>query len=293
MDKFLSLLLTGIALGCIYGLTALGYSLIYKASGLMTFVQGDILTLGAFLGLTFYSILGLPFAVSFVLTMVISYVVGLLIERGVIRTLLNKQVGVVYVVLATIAISYIVQNGAQVAWGTERMFFPQLFSVPSVRILGVQLQSESAMCVVVSVVCMVVLHLFMTKSKLGTAMRASSMDPIAARACGIDVYQCTGITWGLAAGLASIAGMLLGPIYGVYVSLGAAYGNKGFAGAIIGGYGNMYGAIVGGIILGVVENLGSGYISSSYKNLIAYCLLILFLFLKPTGLFNEKALEDT
>ena len=289
---FTQLLIPGIVLGCIYGLIALGYSLIYKASGLMSFVQGDIMTLGAYLGLTFYGVLHFPFFVSLLLTVLIAFLVGILLEKGVIRKLLNKNVAVIYIVLATIAISYILQNGAQLTWGTITLYFPSVFSGGSVSVFGIDVQPEAFMCVIVSLICMVLLHVFMTRTKIGTAMRASAMDPKAARACGIDVSMSTGITWGLSAGLAAIAGILIGPIYGVYSTLGATIGRKGFSGAVIGGYGNMYGAIVGGIVLGIVETFATGYVSSTYKNLIAYVLLIIFLFLKPTGIFNERALQD-
>lgn len=289
---FTQLLIPGIVLGCIYGLIALGYSLIYKASGLMSFVQGDIMTLGAYLGLTFYSVLHFPFFVSLLLTVLIAFLVGVLLEKGVIQKLLDKNVAVIYIVLATIALSYILQNGTQLVWGTITLHFPSIFSGGSISVFGIGVQPEAFMCVIVSLICMILLHVFMTRTKFGTAMRASAMDPKAARACGIDVSMSTGITWGLSAGLAAIAGILIGPIYGVYSTLGATIGRKGFSGAVIGGYGNMYGAIVGGIVLGIVETFATGYVSSTYKNLIAYVLLIIFLFLKPTGIFNERALQD-
>lgn len=292
MDKMMILLISGVVLGCIYGLIALGYSLIYKASGLMSFVQGDVMTLGAYLGLTFYGILGLPYWVALLMTIALSFFLGIMLEKGVIRTLLSKDVVAIYVVLATIAISYIIQNGAQLAWGSVTLFFPTIFAKGTVKIFGIPTQAEAIMCVVFSLICMVFLHFFMTKTKLGTAMRASAMDGLAAEACGIDVSLTTGLTWALSAGLAAIAGILIGPIYGVYSTLGAVIGRKGFSGAVIGGYGNMYGAIVGGILLGLVETLVTGYISSTYKNLIAYILLIVFLFLKPTGIFNERAIQD-
>lgn len=296
MDKFLTilptLLISGLMLGCIYGLIALGYSLIYKASGLMSFVQGDIMTLGAYLGLTFYSLLKIPFVLSLLLTVLVSFIFGILLEKGVIRSLLNKNVMAIYVVLATIAISYIIQNGTQLVWGTIALPFPSVFNFKSINILGVGVQPDALLCMGVSFVCMILLHIFMTKTKIGTSMRAAAMDGKAAEACGIDVSLSTGITWGLSAGLAAIAGILIGPIYGVYSMLGATIGRKGFSGAVIGGYGNMYGAIVGGILLGLVETLVAGYVSSAYKNLIAYVLLIVFLFLKPTGLFNERAIQD-
>lgn len=289
---FMRLLISGLVLGGIYGLIALGYSLIYKASGLMSFVQGDIMTLGAYLGLTFFRILKFPFLVSLLLTVFCAFCVGLLLEKGVIRILLNKNVLAIYIVLATIAISYIIQNGVQLGWGSITQYFPSIFSKPSVKVLGISVQPEALMCMGASLVCMVLLHLFMTKTRFGTAMRASAMDPMAAQSCGINVSLSTGITWGLSAGLAAIAGMLIGPMYGVYSTLGSTIGNKGFSGAVIGGYGNMYGAMVGGLLLGLAEIFVSGYISSTYKNLIAYIILIVFLFLKPTGIFNERAIQD-
>lgn len=292
MKFFMSLLISGLVLGGTYGLIALGYSLIYKASGLMSFVQGDIMTLGAYLGLTFFSILKLPFVVSVLLTVLCAFLVGMLLERGVIRVLLNKNVLPIYVVLATIAISYIIQNGAQLTWGSLTLNFPSVFDIKKVKLFGVNVRPEQILCTVASLVIMVLLHLFMTKTRFGTSMRAAAMDPMAAQSCGINVHLSTGVTWGLSAGLAAIAGILVGPLYGVFILLGNQIGNKGFSGAVIGGYGNMYGAMVGGLLLGLIETFVTGYISSDYKNLIAYIILIVFLFVKPTGIFNERAIAD-
>ena len=293
MTKVLSLLISGTMLGCIYGLIALGYSLIYKASGLMSFVQGDIMTLGAFLGLTFYSVLGLPFWLALLLTIVIAFAFGVVFQKGAIQTLLDHNVMAIYIVLATIAVSYIVQNGAQIVWGTVPQYFSSIFKKPTVKVFGITVvQTEVIMCVVLSAIIMFLLHFFMTKTKLGTSMRASSMDGGAAESCGIDVSLTTGITWGLSAGLAALAGILVGPIYGVYSTLGSTIGRKGFSGAVIGGYGNMYGAMIGGLLLGIAEIMVGGYLSTQYKNLIAYILLIVFLFIKPTGIMNESAIQD-
>ena len=289
---YLTLLISGLVIGSIYGLIALGYSMIYKSSGLLSFVQGDIMTLGAFLGLTFYSYLGLPFVVSLLLTVLCAVAFGFALEKGVIRPLLNKNVMAVYIVLATIAISYIVQNGSMVAWGSITLNFPSIFGVSTIRIGNINVQPEAIMCIAVGFVCMLLLHFYMTKTRLGTSMRAASMDAMAAESCGIDVSLSTGLSWGLSAGLAAIAGILIGPIYGVYTTLGATIGRKGFSSAVIGGYGNMYGAILGGIILGLVETFSASLISSTYKNLIAYCLLLIFLLVKPSGIFNEKAVQS-
>lgn len=288
----MQILVSGLVIGCVYGLIALGYSLIYKASGMMNFVQGDLLTLGAFMGYTMYGVLKIPFVLSFFLVFLIMFGVGLCIERGVISRLVDKKVLPIYTVLATIAISYIVQNGSMIVWGTKMLTFPRIFGVQSLTIMGVSVQTESVFCIGISFVCMIILHLFMKYTKFGTSMRAAAMDPMAARSCGINVSMSTGFTWGIAAAMASVAGMLIGPVYGVFTTLGASIGRKGFASAVIGGYGNMYGAIVGGIILGMVETFTSAYVSSAYKDLIAYIMLILFLFVKPTGIFNERAITE-
>lgn len=289
---FTTLLIQGLVLGSIYGLIALGYSLIYKASGLMTFVQGDIMTLGAFLGLTFYGVLKPPYWLTLVLTVAIAFIFGMLLEKGIIRRLLNKNVLQIYVVLATIAIANILQNAIQLNWGGNTLSFPSIFNVMSVKVLGVNIQPERLLSMGIALVVMIILHFFMSKTRLGTSMRAAAMDPMAAQACGIDVSLTTGVTWGLSAGLAAVAGILIGSVFGVASTLGAQIGRKGFAGAVIGGYGNMYGAMIGGMILGLIETLAGGYISSAYKNIIAYLVLIIFLFVKPTGIFNEKAIQD-
>ena len=292
MDQFSVLLVSGLIIGSVYGLIALGYSLIYRASGLMSFVQGDIITLGAYLGMTFYKVLGLPIYVSLLLTFVTAFAFGMMLEKGVIRVMLNKNVLAIYIVLATIAVSYVIQNSAQAVYGSATLQFPQVFAKPTLRLFGVTSQTEAWACLLVSLILMLALHFFMTKTRFGMAMRGSAMDSLAAESLGINTSLSIGITWGLSAGIASIAGMLLGPMYGVYTTLGATIGRKGFAGAVMGGYGNMYGAMVGGLLLGLAETFVAGYWSGTYKNLIAYTLLILFLFVKPTGIFNERAIQD-
>jgi branched-chain amino acid transport system permease protein len=289
---FLRLLISGLVIGGIYGMIALGYSLIYKASGLMNFTQGDFLTIGGFLGLMFFKTLGFPFIAAFVLTVAIAFALGMVMEKGIIRQLQKKNVMAIYVVLATIAVSYIIQNSAQAIWGSITLQFPQVFPWTSIKVLSAEVQPEALLCVILSLVTMVVLHFFMTRTKMGRAMRASAMDPMAARSCGVNTSLTTGITWGLSAGLAALGGMLLGPIYGIYPVLGATIGRKGFSSAVIGGYGNMYGAMAGGFLLGLAETMVSGYVSSTYRNLLAFIVLIVFLFLKPTGLSNERAIAD-
>ena len=288
----LTLTVSGLVLGCIYGLVALGYSLIYKASGLMSFAQGDLMTVGAYLGLTLYGYLDLPFPLAFAFTAVAMFFLGIVLERFVIRRLRSRDILPIYVVLATIAISYILQNSVQLVWGANLLRFPSIFNVATVHLFDRNFQTESLFTVGISVVIMVVLQLFMKKSKLGTGMRASAIDPVAAKACGISVNLCTGLAWAIAACTAALGGVLMSPLYGLLPTLGSRIGTKGFAAAVIGGYGNMYGAIVGGLILGLLEMLTAGYISSGYKDLCAYTVLIIFLFIRPWGLFNERTIKD-
>lgn len=288
---FVKLLIIGLAIGSIYSLMGIGYSLLYKASGQMSFVQGDLLTLGAFLGYTFNKLLGAPFWVSVILTMAVAFLFGFAIEKGIIRVLCNKNVSGIYLILATIALSFILQSGMQAIWGSITLYFPSIFEVSTLTILGAKIMPEYVLCFVISMICMIILHLFMSKTKVGTNMRAASMDPLAAECCGINVSFVTGLSWALAAGLSAVGGVLVGPMYGVYTTLGGAIGKKGFAGAVMGGYGHIYGAMVGGLLLGVTETFVATY-ASAYKNMISYIILLLFLFVKPAGIFNERAIHD-
>jgi len=289
---FTQLLISGLVIGSIYGLIAVGYSMLYKASGMLSFAQGDLLTVGAFVGWTLFGSLNLPYAIAFVLVAIIMFFVGIVIERVVIRRLVDKKTLGIYIVLATIALSFILQNSSMLIWGTHMHSYPPVFPVHAVRIFGVNVQTSALLVLAVSAIAMVALHFFMNKTKFGTAMRAATMDPLAARSCGVNVSLTTGMTWGIAASLAGIAGIIIGPMFGVFVMLGANIGGKGFSGAVMGGYGNMYGAILGGILLGLMETFVSGYISSAYRDMIAFGVLLLFLFIKPTGIFNESAIMD-
>ena len=288
---FLQLLVAGIVLGCIYGIIALGYNLIYRASGLMSFMQGDIMTLGAYLGMTFYGYMFLPFWLTIILVCVLMFVFGFLMEGGVIRRIVGRGVDPIYVVLATIAISYILYNGCQAIWGANLMAFPSIFKVKSVTVFGRTFQSEYVFGVVASVFIMIVFQIFMRHTKFGIAMRAAASDKIAAKACGVNVNLCTACAWAISAFTAALAGLIIAPINGLLPTLGTNIGLKGFTAAVIGGYGNMFGAVVGGLLLGILEFLVSGYISSTYKNLVSYTVLILFLFVKPYGLFNARNLR--
>ena len=287
-----TLIVGSLMIGSVYGMLALGYSLIYSASGLMTFTQGQLLMLGAYLGLHFYKNMGLPFIVAFLLTVVIMAALGMVMEKTLIRVLLNKGATTIYIVLSTIGVSIILPNLAQALWGSQTLQMPSIFPVETVKIFGVNVQPESILIVVAGIAAMIFLHLFMTKSRFGISMRAAAMDPLAASSLGINVSLTTGLTWALAAALAGGIGCLLGPVYGVSTGMGDIIGNKGFAGAVIGGYGNMYGAIVGSLLLGFVETFVAGYLTTTYKDFVSFFLLIIVMIFLPRGLFKAKVYDS-
>lgn len=290
---FAQIFIGGLLVGSIYALMALGYSLIYSASGLMTFAQGDIFMLSAFLALTFFVNMGLPFWLTLLLTLGLMFVFGLLVDRFMIAPLLRRGSTVIYIVLATISLSYILQNGAMLVWGTEVLPFPSVFGDHAVMVGTVPVVPQSLWILGISLLGMVGLHLFMTRTRFGTALRASAQDKMAASVLGINVPFTIAFTWALASTLAAVGGVLIAPVFGVYTVMGGMIGMKGFAAAVIGGYGNMYGAMLGGLLLGLIETIAAGYVSSNFKDFIAFTVLIVMLVAMPQGILRANILEES
>lgn len=286
---FGQLLVGGIAVGCIYALIGLGYSLIYSASALMSFVQGEIFMLGAYVAYTIYVSLHIPFVLAVLLAIGIMFLFGIVLQRGMISPLLKRGAQQIHIVLATIGLSIFLKNFAMIVWGSDVKNFPSALGENPISIANISISPQQIAIVLVTIACMVGLHLFMSRTKLGTSLRAAAQDPMAAGVVGINVPLTVGIAWALAAALSAVAGILLAPIYGVYPKMGAILTTKGFAAAVLGGYGNMYGAIIGGLIFGVVETMAAGYISSSFKDIISFGVLILVLFVMPHGILKVKA----
>ncbi len=286
---FLQLLVGGIAVGCIYALIGLGYSLIYSASGLMSFVQGEIFMLGAYVAFTIYVGLGIPFLLAVLIAIGFMFAFGMLLERSMISPLLRRGSQQIHIVLATIGLSIFLKNFAMILWGSDVKNFPSSFGENPIKMGPISISPQQIAIVVVTLACMVLLHLFMSRTKLGTSLRAAAQDPMAAGVVGINVPLTVGMAWALAAALSAVAGILLAPIYGVDPKMGAILSTKGFAAAVLGGYGNMYGAIIGGLMFGVVETMAAGYLSSSFKDIISFGVLIVVLFVMPHGSLKVKA----
>ncbi len=285
------LIIGALMIGAVYSVMGMSYSLIYKATGLMNLAQGDFLMLGSFIGLMFYKTLGFNIVLSFGLTFVVMFFVGYIVQRYLITILLDKGASFSFIILCTAALSLAFENGVQIIWSPYTLSFPAIFKKVTVKFMGTKVAPENLMVLFIALFGAIALFTFLNKTKFGTAMRASAQDQIAAGALGINVQLMKGVTWGLSAGLAGILGMALGPVYGVYSTMGAMIAQKSFAGAVTGGYGNIYGAVIGGMFYGFLETFASAYLTTTYKDVITFAMLIVILIISPTGIFNEKVIE--
>lgn len=291
MEVVLKLIIGALMIGGIYGVLGMGYCLVYKSTGLMNLAQGDFMMFGAFLGLTYFKYLSLPFPLAIVLTFATMFFIGFCVERFLVLQLIKRGSGFAFVILCTAAVAMIFQNSAMIIWGPIMLSFPSVFSESTVDLGIIQVAPESLMVLGVALICSVGLYAFLNKTRFGTAIRAAAMDTDAASSLGIDVRMTKGIAWGLSAGLAGVIGASIGPIFGVYTTMGALIGQKAFAGAVAGGYGNVFGALVGGMLFGFLETFVGAYITTTYKDVIVFAVLIIMLMIIPNGIFKEKVIE--
>ncbi len=285
--QVLQLVISGIAQGCIYGLIALGFVLIYKATETVSFAQGELMMLGAFGGLAGMTMLGFPFWLAVLSSVAAMALFGVLLERLVIRPILGQPA--FSIVMLTIGIGYVARGLITMipAIGTETHTLPvpykdQIWKVGAL-ILNVE---QMAVIFVTAVLCALLFALF-RYSKLGIAMQASSQNQLAAYYMGIPVKRLNGIAWGLAAAVAAVAGLLLAPITFVHANMGFI-GLKAFPAAVVGGFGSLPGAIVGGLIIGIIESLSGFYLPDGFKDTAAYVMVLIMLMVKPNGLFGER-----
>ena len=285
--QFVQLVISGVALGCIYGLIALGFVLIYKATETVNFAQGELMMLGAFCGLAGATLLGFPFWVSVLATLAAMAVIGVLTERLVIRPILGQPA--FSIVMLTIGIGYVARGAITMipGIGTETHTLPVPYKDEVLKLGELVLSAEQLVVTGVTAVLCALLYALFRFSKLGIAMQATSQNQLAAYYMGIPVKRLNGLVWGLAAVVAAIAGLLLAPITFVYANMGFI-GLKAFPAAVVGGFGSLPGAIVGGLIIGVVESLSGFYLPEGFKDTAAYIVVLVMLMVKPNGLFGEK-----
>lgn len=285
--QVLQLLLSGIAQGCIYGLIALGFVLIYKATETVSFAQGDLMMLGAFTAFAGMTLFGLPFWLAAILAVVAMAAFGMLVELAVIRPILGQPQ--FSIVMLTIGIGYVLRGLITMVpgIGTETHTLPVPYKDQVWKLGGLVVNVEQAVVIGATAVLCVLLFAMFRYSKLCIAMQASSQNQLAAYYMGIPVKRLNGLVWGLAAAVATVAGMLLAPITFVHANMGLI-GLKAFPAAVVGGFGSLPGAIVGGLVIGVVESFAGFYLPDGFKDTAPYIVVLAMLMLKPNGLFGEK-----
>ena len=273
--QLLQLVISGIAQGCIYGLIALGFVLIYKATETVSFAQGELMMLGAFGGLAGMTLLGFPYWLSVICAIAGMAVFGMLLERVVIRPVLGQPA--FSIVMLTIGIGYVARGLITMIPYKDQIW----------KLGGLILNVEQMVVIVATGVLCAVLFTVFKYSKIGVAMQAASQNQLAAYYMGIPVKRINGLVWGLAAAVAAVAGLLLAPITFVHANMGFI-GLKAFPAAVVGGFGSLPGAIVGGLIIGIVESLSGFYLPDGFKDIAAYVVVLIMLMVKPNGLFGEK-----
>jgi branched-chain amino acid transport system permease protein len=285
--QLLQLLIGGVAQGCIYGLIALGFVLIYKATETFTFAQGDLMMVGAFGGLLTMTLLGFPFWLSIIAAVAGMGLFGVLVERMVVRPILGQPA--FSIVMLTIGVGYVLRGVITMIpnIGTDTHTLAVPYAGELLRLGTLVLAAEQLVVIGVTAVLCGGLFAMFKYSKLGIAMQASSQNQLAAYYMGIPVKRLNGLVWGLAAAVAAIAGLLLAPITFVHANMGFI-GLKAFPAAVVGGFGSLPGAIVGGLVIGIVEALSGFYLPEGFKDIAPYIVVLLMLVLKPNGLFGEK-----
>jgi branched-chain amino acid transport system permease protein len=285
--QLLQLIISGISQGCIYGLIALGFVLIYKATETVSFAQGEMMMLGAFGGLALMTALNFPFWITIPAVMLAMAIFGVLLERVVIRPILGQPA--FSIVMLTIGIGYVARGLITMipGIGTETHTLPVPYKDQVSNWQGLVINWEQMAIIAATAVLCGLLFVIFRYSKMGIAMQASSQNQLAAYYMGIPVKRLNGLVWGLSAAVAAIAGLLLAPITFVHANMGFI-GLKAFPAAVVGGFGSLPGAIVGGIIIGLVESLSGFYLPEGVKDIAAYVVVLVMLMVKPNGLFGEK-----
>jgi branched-chain amino acid transport system permease protein len=307
MDTFIQQIINGLVLGSMYALIALGYTMVYGVLNLINFAHGDVLMIGAMVGLTIIKLLdaffpGLPGMVQLLIAIAgaipVCMLVNIIIERVAYRRLRNAPR--LAPLITAIGVSILLQTFSMMIWGRSPISFPQVLSSEPIAIGGAVISPTQATLLVMATLAMFGLVLLVEKTKLGRAMRATAENPRVAGLMGVDTNKVIVATFAIGAALAAIAGVMWGANYSsAQFAMGFVPGLKAFSAAVLGGIGNIYGAMVGGIILGLIESFGAGYIGdltdgmfgSNYQDIFAFVVLIIVLTVRPSGIMGERVAD--
>ena len=289
MGFALQLLFTGLGVGAIYALVALGFVLIYRATNVVNFAQGDFAMLGAFAMIVLAVDLEWPYWLSIIVTLIGLAIFGALFNLGVYYPLRNRSF--LPVIISTIGASILLENGVLFTYGPAPQSLPAMFSLQGFTIGEVFLDTQYLLILAVTVLMVTLQYLFFERTLIGKKMQATSQDKEMASLLGIPVAWMIMLTFVYSAALGGLAGILVAPILFVSVGMGSSIALKAFAASIIGGFGDVKGAIVGGLALGVIETFGASYISVPYKDAFAFLVLLVFLLVRPQGIFGEPISE--
>jgi branched-chain amino acid transport system permease protein len=289
IDQVPQFIVSGLTTGSIYALIALGFGIIHNATGIVNFTQVDFVTLGGLMMYTLLLGLGLPVPLAFVLGVAAVTCVGALVERFAIRPARSRAV--IVLIFITIGVSILMRGCFKVIWGKNQMALPPFSGDSPIIVFKAAIVPQSLWIFGITLLVVVLLHLFFSRTLLGKAMRATSFNPRAAALMGVNVNRMILLSFALSGALGAVAGIIIVPITTLSYDTGVMLGLKGFAAAVLGGYGNSVGAVVGGLMLGVLESLGAGLISSTYKDVIAFAILLLVLFMKPSGILGHGQTE--
>lgn len=292
MTLFLSYLINGISLGSVYAIIALGYTMVYGIAKMLNFAHGDVIMIGAYISFCATQYLGLPAVVSVLMAMVVCTALGVVIEGLAYKPL--RQAPSLAVLITAIGVSYFLQNIALLIWGSNPKSFSSVVGLGSLSLLGGKLliSSETIVTILANIVIMIALTQFTGKTKIGKAMRAVSEDKGAAELMGINVNSTISMTFAIGSALAAIAGVLLCSSYPTLMpTTGSMPGIKAFTAAVFGGIGSIPGAMIGGVLLGIIEILGKAYVSTELGDAFVFAVLILVLLVKPSGLLGKTVRE--
>ncbi|KUJ96901.1 MAG: branched-chain amino acid transport system permease protein [Desulfonauticus sp.] len=293
MEYYLQLIINGLVVGSIYSLVALGFVIIYKATKVVNFAQGELVMVGAYVCFALTVQAGLPFLASFVLTLLFSLILGLSIERLILRPLIGEPI--ISVIMVTIGLSSVLKALVQLIWGTQIKVYPQVLPHEPIFLLGLPISPVYIAAFILAVILFTIFSLFFKYSSIGIAMRATAFDQQAAQSMGIGIKNIFALSWCIACVVSSIGGVILGNINGINSQLGAM-GLKVFPAVILGGLDSLLGAALGGLIIGVLENLCDGLAKElfnlgGFKEVAAFIILVFILMLKPYGLFGSHEVE--